>query len=78
MTKMIAVSDMVYMELTRMKGKLSFDALLKSIVERSKRRGDPKEFQKLFDVLGDKEAEELKMASKEFRKNLKVRAFKDL
>jgi predicted CopG family antitoxin len=75
---MIAVSDVVYMQLARVKGKLSFNELLKSIVETSKRRGDPKEFEKLFGILGDEGAEELRKASKEFRRNFKVREFKDL
>ncbi len=78
MTKMIAVSDIVYMQLARMKGKLSFNELFKSMVENSSRKGDPKEFEKLFGILDDKQAKELKKASKEFRKNFKVREFKNL
>lgn len=75
MAKIISVSEEVYDELSTIKGEKSFTELLKSLIEEKKRKGDIKSFEKFFGVLTNKEAEELRKSSAEFRKNFRAREF---
>ena len=48
------------------------------MVERFDRKGDPKEFERLFGTLGGKGATGLSEASKDLRKRFKAREFAEL
>jgi predicted CopG family antitoxin len=75
--RIISISDEVYMQLSSIKQGRSFTMVIKSLLaERQSKKGEMKELEKFFGVLSKEEADKLRKASAEFRKNFKAREFK--
>ncbi len=76
MSKLIAVSEEVYDELSEIKDGKSFTETIKGLLEEKiKKRGTLKEVAKLAGIMDRKDVEKLRKASKEFRRNFKAREF---
>ncbi len=76
MSKLIAVSEEVYDELSEIKDGKSFTETIKGLLEEKiKKRGTLKEVAKLAGIMDRKDVEKLRKSSKEFRRNFKAREF---
>lgn len=70
--KTLMITDDVYRKLAAVKGKRSFSELLDDILTEAKKERNVR-LAKFFNILNDKEADEMRKNVAEFRKNFKVR-----